>query len=122
MAWVTPDRPPMMNIATNPIENNIGVVNRIEPPHIVPIQLKILTPVGTAMNIVDSAKAELATAPRPDVNMWWAHTPHPMNPMAIPENTTAAYPNSGFRLKVGRTSDTMPIAGRIRMYTSGWPK
>jgi hypothetical protein len=23
----------------------------------------------------------------PEANMWWAHTPQPMNPMAIPENT-----------------------------------
>ncbi len=25
-------------------------------------------------------------------------------------------------MKTGRISDTMPKAGRIRMYTSGWPK
>ena len=33
-AWVTPDRPPMVNIATRPIENSIGVVKRELPaPH-----------------------------------------------------------------------------------------
>ena len=36
----------MMNIATKPMANSIGVVKRIEPPQIVPIQLKIFTPVG----------------------------------------------------------------------------
>ena len=25
--------------------------------------------------------------PRPEANMWWAHTPQPMKPMAMPENT-----------------------------------
>ena len=35
--------------------------------------------------------------------------------MAAPANTTAEYPNSGFREKVGRISETIPIAGRIRM-------
>jgi hypothetical protein len=111
----------MMNMATNPIANSIGVLNLMAPPHMVPIQLKIFTPVGTAMNIVERAKAEFATGPRPAANMWCAHTPQPMNPIAIPEKTTAAYPNSGFRENVGRTSDTMPMAGRIMMYTSGCP-
>ena len=63
------------------------MVKRSEPPHRVPIQLKIFTPVGTAMNMVDTEKAETATGPRPTANMWWTHTPHPMKPMAMPENT-----------------------------------
>ena len=37
-----------------------------------------------------SPKAEIATGPRPVANMWCAHTPHPRNPIAIPENTTTA--------------------------------
>jgi len=40
------------------------------------------------MIIVEMPKAVFATGPRPTANMWWAHTPNPMNPMAIPENTT----------------------------------
>ena len=78
----------MMNIAMNPMANSSGVRKRMLPPHSVAIQLKIFTPVGTAMNIVDRANAEFATGPRPTANMWWAHTPHPMMPMAIPEKTT----------------------------------
>jgi hypothetical protein len=54
----------------------------------VPNQLKIFTPVGTAISMVESPKAEIATGPRPVANMWCAHTPHPRNPIAIPENTT----------------------------------
>ena len=44
----------------------------IEPRHIVPIQLKIFTPVGIAMSIVMSAKNGSST--EPVTYMWWAHT------------------------------------------------
>ena len=65
----------------------MGVVKRIRPPHIVASQFSIFTPVGTAMNMVDTEKAATATGPTPEANMWCAHTPQPMNPIAIPENT-----------------------------------
>ena len=53
---MTPESPPMMNMAMKPSAKSIGVVNWSDPPHIVPIQLKIFTPVGMAISIVDSAK------------------------------------------------------------------
>ena len=56
----------------------------------VPIQLKIFTPVGTAISIVDSEKNESAKGPIPVENMWWLHTPNPRNAMKAPENTIAA--------------------------------
>ena len=99
--WSTPESPPSVNIAMNPSENSIDVVNLIEPRHTVPSQLKIFTPVGIAMSIVDSANAEMATGPRPVA--------------------TTAYPNSGLRENTGSVSETMPMPGKIRMYTSGWP-
>ena len=34
------------------------------------------------------AERRVATGPRPTANMWWAQTPKPMNPIAMPENTT----------------------------------
>ena len=77
----------MVNMATRPIAKSIGVVKVSFPPHIVAIQLRIFTPVGTAMNIVDTEKAATDQGPRPEANMWWAHTPQPMKPMAMPENT-----------------------------------
>ena len=77
---VTPDSPPIVNIAMNPSANSIGVVNRMAPPHIVPSQLKIFTPVGTAMSIVERPNAEFATGPSPMANMWCAHTPQPDEP------------------------------------------
>src|SRR6266540_3563205 len=87
-AWDTPESPPMMNIAMNPTAKCSAVVPRIAPPQSVAIQLKILTPVGTAISIVVAEKTESAMGPRPTENMWWLHTPHPMNPMRIPEYTT----------------------------------
>ena len=33
-----------------------------------------------------------------------------------------SYPNNGLRENVGMICETMPNAGRIRIYTSGWPK
>lgn len=39
------------------------------PPHSVPSQLKIFTPVGTAMAMLPIAKAAVATVPMPVVNM-----------------------------------------------------
>ena len=67
--------------------NSIGVVKVSFPPHIVAIQFRIFTPVGTAMNIVDTEKAATEIGPSPEANMWCAHTPQPMKPMAMPENT-----------------------------------
>ena len=77
----------MMNSDTNPRANIIDVVNSMEPFHSVPIQLKILMPVGTAISMVVIVKTELATGPRPTVNMWWLHTAQPIIPITIPENT-----------------------------------
>ena len=85
---MTPEKPPIMNSQMKPSAKSMGVRIRRWPPHSVPIQLKILTPVGTAIAIVASAKAESATVPMPVVNMWWLHTPKPMKPIMAPENTT----------------------------------
>ena len=71
-----------------PSAKSIAVLSLTAPRHTVASQLKIFTPVGTAMIIVESANAEIATGPRPVANMWWAQTPQPMKPIAIPENTT----------------------------------
>ena len=55
-------------------------------PHIVASQFRIFTPVGTAMNIVDSANAATDSGPMPEANMVRPHA-QPMKPMAMPENT-----------------------------------
>ena len=69
---MTPVRPPKTNEIRNPRANSIGVSNVTDPRHIVPIQLKIFTPVGTAISIVISAKNGSSTAPV--TYMWCAHT------------------------------------------------
>ena len=43
----------------------------------VPIQLKIFTPVGMAISIVPSENTVSAIGPMPVENMWWLHTPKP---------------------------------------------
>jgi hypothetical protein len=86
-AWVTPESPPMVNCDTTPTAKSIGTENLRLPRHSVPIQLKIFTPVGTAMNMVESENAATDTGPDAEANMWWAHTPQPMKPMATPEKT-----------------------------------
>ena len=52
LASSTPVRPPNRNVTRKPTENSIGVSNVIWPFHIVPIQLKNLMPVGTAIRNV----------------------------------------------------------------------
>ena len=88
MECITPVSPPMTNIEMKPTAKNSGVFRLMDPPHNVPIQLNILTPVGTAIRIVDTANAEFAIGPRPVVNMWCAHTPQLIKAMARPDKTT----------------------------------
>jgi hypothetical protein len=87
---MTPDRPPMMNIAMKPRAKYIGVRIWSDPPATVPIQLKIFTPVGIAISIVESENTVSAIGPIPVANMWWLHTPKPRNAMKMPEKTIAA--------------------------------
>ena len=69
---MTPVRPPKVNVMRKPIAQSIGVSKVTDPRHIVPIQLKIFTPVGTAMSIVISEKNGSST--EPVTYMWCAHT------------------------------------------------
>ncbi len=46
---MTPVRPPNRNVVRKPTDHSIGVSKDRDPPHIVPIQLKNLMPVGTAI-------------------------------------------------------------------------
>ena len=63
----------------------MGVSNDNGPRHIVPIQLKNLTPVGTAINIVVNAKKGKETAPV--TYMWCAQTATDRPAIAIVANT-----------------------------------
>src|SRR3989441_1723166 len=112
--------PPMTNIVTKPMAKSIGALSSIAPPHIVAIQLKILMPLGTAIARVMTMKGSLAEIEMPVVNMWWTHTPNDRNPIATVESAIALYPKIGLWLIRGMTSEMIPIAGRIMMYTAGW--
>ncbi len=73
-ARIRPVNPPMVNTKMKPSANSIGVSKVIEPRHIVAIQLKIFTPVGTAISMVAYMKNSWPVTGMPVVNMWCAHT------------------------------------------------
>ncbi len=52
LASTTPVTPPTVNRKMKPIAHSMGVLKLMDPPHMVAIQLKIFTPVGTAMIMV----------------------------------------------------------------------
>src|SRR6266481_9892911 len=114
-----PLNPPMTNMETNARAKHIGVLNRIDPPQTVPIQLKVLIAEGTAITMVEKEKVADSKRFIPLTNMWWPQTMKPSPPMAISAKTIALYPKIGLREKTAMTSETKPIAGRIKMYTSG---
>ena len=82
---MTPVRPPKRKVSRKPRAHSIGVSKVSEPPHIVPIQLKNFTPVGTAMSIVIRAKYGRLTAPV--TYMWWAQTAIDSAAIAMVANT-----------------------------------
>src|SRR2546423_15367068 len=44
------------------------------------------------------------------------------NPMTSTEKTSDLYPQSGLRELLAKISATIPNAGKISTYTSGWPR
>src|SRR5260370_8947691 len=100
-------------------EKHSGGLNRHDPPQTVPIQLKVLTAEGTAITIVENENVAESKRFIPLTNMWWPQTMKPSPPMAISAKTIALYAKIGLREKTAMTSETKPIAGKIRMYTSG---
>src|ERR1700726_3730920 len=109
-----PVRPAIKNWKRKAIQNSIGVLNSIFPPHMVANQLKILIPVGTAIAMVEITKKVLAAAPMPTVNMWWAHTLMLMNPIATVAPTITGYPKIGLRENTGMISEAKAKDGSTR--------
>src|SRR2546422_3534308 len=107
-------------MVTNPMAKGIGALSSTAPPHIVAIQLKILMPLGTAIASVMTMNGRRAEIEMPVVNMWWTQTPKDRNPMATVDRAIALYPKIGLWLIRGVTSEMIPIAGRIMMYTARW--
>ena len=81
----------------------------------VAIQLKIFTPVGTAISMVAYMKNSCPVTGMPVVYMWCAHTIKDRIAIEAVAYTIDAYPNSGLRANAGMMALTMPNAGRIMM-------
>jgi hypothetical protein len=74
--------PPIMNSAMNPTQKSSGVLNSTVPCHRVAIQLKIFTPVGTAIRKeLIITKIRIASGIGA-VNMWWAQVRKPRKAIA----------------------------------------
>jgi len=78
-----PVRPPTENKKINPNDHNIGVSKYIHEFLDVVIHLKILIPVGIAITIVAAVKYARVSMSIPTVNIWWAQTMNPKNPIDI---------------------------------------
>src|SRR6185437_1564453 len=115
----TPVMPPSTKVTMKPIDHSIGVWKRTRPPHMVNSQLKIFTPVGTAMIIVMMPKKPLTSAPAPIVKKWCNQTRNDRMQIAMVATIIERYPNSGLPENVETTSEYTPNAGSTRMYTSG---
>src|SRR6185312_5651339 len=95
---------------------------RIEPPHNERnIQVKMMTE-GMEMIIVVVWKNVAIRMPMPVIYIWCAQTMNDRNPIVIAEYTSDLYPQIGLRVLLAMISATIPIAGRMSTYTSGWPR
>lgn len=96
LARTIPVRPPTVNKKINPKAHNIAGDHLIFPPCSVASQLNTLTPVGIAIIIVADVKYARVSTSIPTVNMWWAHTMKPKNPIDIIAHTIPIYPKGSF--------------------------
>lgn len=79
---IIPVSPPNVNRNKNPSVHNTDELNSMLDPWRVANHLKILIPVGTAIIIVAAVKYARVSTSIPTVNIWWAHTINPKNPIA----------------------------------------
>ena len=70
LAKTTPVTPPTVNKNIKPNAHTIGVLNEIDPPHIVAIHENIFIPVGTAIIIVAAKKYAFVSVLKPTVYIW----------------------------------------------------
>src|SRR5260370_37197299 len=94
----------------------------MRPRQIVPSQLNVLIADGTPMPMVMIENAKAVYGLIPLMNMWWPQTMNPRNPIDSMAYTMALYPKIGLRENTDSNCEHKPIAGKIAMYTSGWPK
>ena len=73
--------PPMRNVPMKPTQKSSAVLYSIVPRHSVAIQLKIFTPVGTAMRNEPIMKKIRTNVGLGVANMWCAQTSSPRKAM-----------------------------------------
>lgn len=83
LAKTMPVRPPTVNRKIKPRAQSIAGDHLILPPCKVASQLNTFTPVGIAIIIVADVKYARVSTSIPTVNIWWAHTINPRNPIDI---------------------------------------
>lgn len=96
LARTIPVRPPTVKRKMKPNAHNIAGDHLIFPPCRVASQLNTLTPVGIAIIMVAEVKYARVSTSRPTVNIWWAHTIKPRNPIDIMAHTMPIYPKGSF--------------------------
>lgn len=96
MARTIPVKPPTVKRKMKPKAHIRAGDHLMLPPWRVASQLKIFTPVGMAMIIVADVKYARVSTSIPTVNMWWAHTIKPKNPIEIIAQTIPIYPKGSF--------------------------
>ena len=79
----------MTKMVRPPTTNRPGVLNRIFPAARVAIQANTCTPAGIDTAIDAAEKKLVEMVGMPVVNMWWAHTPKLMKPVASMASTTS---------------------------------
>ena len=84
-----PEMPPIRKIAIAPTQNSSGVLYSIVPRHSVAIQLRIFTPVGTAIRKELSITNTRIASGSGAVNMWCAQVRKPRKAIATVEAAIA---------------------------------
>ena len=117
-----PVSPPATNMKMKPAMNRSGVRNSALPVRNDMHQAKTCSDDGITTTPVAAAKNTSEIVGSPVVNMWWAHTPKPMNTTSSSAIATSGNATILRRVNVGMIDVAIPNAGTIRMYTSGWAK
>ena len=110
---MTPVSPPNRNVVRKPTAHSMGVSKDRDPPHIVPIQLKNFTPVGTAIrNVMPGEEGQVDRAGHEHVVR-----PHGDRQDRDAERGAdqADVAEDRFRLNTGRISVMMPKNGSAMM-------
>ena len=105
----------MVKIKMLPTTNRAGVDQRILPDASVAIHANTWMPAGTLTAMLAAEKKPVEISGMPTLNMWCAHTPKLMKPVATIATTTSRYPTNGVCATVATIIDIIPAAGRKMM-------